>query len=152
MKREALIIFIKNAVPGKTKTRLAQSIGDDNALAVYRILLEHTHRITSGLTCATFVFYSDAIMPQDCWQQSGCRQCLQQGNDLGERMRNAFQSVFEQQYQKVVIIGSDCYELTSEILQQAFIKLNTTDVVIGPAKDGGYYLLGIKAISSGQHS
>src|SRR5690606_37115102 len=69
----------------------------------------------------------------------------QKGNDLGERMLNAFSQNLRN-YDKVIIIGSDIYELKTEHIEQAFHKLNNHDVVIGPAKDGGYYLLGLKSL------
>ena len=72
---------------------------------------------------------------------------MQNGNDLGERMYNAFKSGFQKRYKKIVIIGTDIYDLNSEIIEEAFAKLEKSDFVIGPAEDGGYYLLGMKSMS-----
>jgi len=70
----------------------------------------------------------------------------QHGNSLGERMNNAFNNVFEKKYSKAIIIGTDCPALTEKVINDAFEKLNNYDVVIGPANDGGYYLLGMKKL------
>jgi len=71
---------------------------------------------------------------------------LQNGNDLGERMKNAFNVIFDKDYNQIAIIGTDCPELTTDILKDAFKTLKTTDLVLGPAHDGGYYLLGMKQL------
>ncbi len=144
MTNSALIIFIKNPVKGKVKTRLAATIGEREALMVYERLLDRTKKITLPLTMDKFVFYSDLIEKNDSWNETGYHKKLQMGNDLGERMANAFRELFEAGYQSVCIMGSDCYELETRDIQEAFNQLKTNDFVIGPAKDGGYYLLGMK--------
>ncbi|MDZ4847332.1 MAG: TIGR04282 family arsenosugar biosynthesis glycosyltransferase [Chitinophagales bacterium] len=148
MNKSALLIFMKNPVLGKVKTRLAKTIGEAKALEVYHLLLEHTFKITTSVSCDKFIFYSDHVEQNDNWGKNGHHQELQEGNDLGERMQNAFSHVFVQDYDKAIIIGSDCYELTSEMIEKAFNALDTRDAVIGPAKDGGYYLLGMKSMHS----
>jgi rSAM/selenodomain-associated transferase 1 len=140
-----LIIFVKNAEPGKVKTRLAISIGDEAALAVYKRLLQYTRAITSKVNARRFVFYSSQIEDHDGWDHSTYEKQLQSGKDLGERMANALSRVLLK-VDMAVIIGSDCLELTSAIIDDAFAALERFDVVIGPARDGGYYLLGIKQI------
>ena len=142
---ELLLIFIKNPQLGKVKTRLAASIGDQKALEVYRKLLSKTHQATSSLSCARQVWYSNFIEEDDCWAPGDYQKCLQQGSDLGDRMKNAFRQAFEDGYQGVVIIGSDCPDIKPEILKQAFTQLSQRDVVIGPSRDGGYYLLGMSS-------
>jgi uncharacterized protein len=141
MYKNALIIFVRNPVLGKVKTRLAATIGNEKALQVYIHLLQHTKSITQNLLVAKFVFFSDEINDNDIWK--GYEKRSQSGNDLGERMENAFEELFAAGYKNICIIGSDCYELTTEIIEEAFEKLNSIDVVIGAAKDGGYYLLGM---------
>lgn len=143
MIRNHLIIFVKNRIPGKTKTRLAKSIGDTAALQVYDQLLEHTHSVTAPLNYQKWVFFSEYLEEKSLWQQ-GYQAEVQQGNDLGERMHRAFEKCFSEGAQRVCIIGSDCFELTSGHLQQAFESLKKHDVVLGPAADGGYYLLGLQ--------
>lgn len=141
----ALIIFVKNAVYGKVKTRLAAALGDTKALDIYRTLVAYTHRITSLLPHDKYVYYSDFVEPDDLWNHTFLKR-QQQGADLGMRMKHAFQQVFNEGYERVVIIGSDCLELSTEIIEQAFAALEKNDAVIGPATDGGYYLLGLTAM------
>lgn len=145
--KSALIIFVRNPELGKVKTRLAKSIGDENALFIYKQLLERTYEITSDLSCDKFVFYADEINHDDLWKNEIYKKRLQSGEDLGGRMRGAFNALFEEGYEKVIIIGSDCYELTTSILEDAFKRLEQADFVLGPSTDGGYYLLGMKAMN-----
>jgi uncharacterized protein len=138
--KSALIIFVRNPVLSKVKTRLAATTGDEKALLVYKYLLQYTQSITKDLPVTKFVYYADFINENDLW--NGYEKKIQQGNDLGDRMKNAFAALFTEGYRKVCIIGSDCYELSGAIIIDAFENLKTTDVVIGPVNDGGYYLLG----------
>ena len=142
----ALIIFVRNLEKGKVKKRLAQSIGDDKSLEVYKYLLEYTKDLTISCKYNLFVFYSDYIHVNDVFDDNIFSKHLQEGNDLGERMLNAFKKIFDLGLKNICIIGSDCYELQTEILQQAFDKLHETDIVLGPSKDGGYYLLGMNKL------
>lgn len=141
-----LIIFVKNPVRGKVKTRLAATVGEERALAVYEQLLARTREITQGLPCPKTVFYSDAIAPGDSWDEAVYQKQVQQGNDLGERMQEAFAYAFAAGFRSVCIIGSDCHELTEEMLEEAFAGLGEHDVVVGPSTDGGYYLLGMREL------
>lgn len=141
--KEAQIIFVRQPQLGKVKTRIAAAVGNNAALAIYKKLLQHTYEITSPLSCAKFVFYADAINNNDLWND-GYQKLLQANGDLGMRMKAAFKYLFEKGYNRICIVGSDCYELTPAIITNAFYLLKTHDVVIGPAKDGGYYLLGMK--------
>ena len=146
MTKNALIIFVKNPVEGQVKTRLAKTIGNSAAVTVYQQLLLHTFLITKNLTVDKFVFYGDYINENDLWLSSVYQKQQQQGLDLGERMNNAFDVVFNLSYDKAIIIGSDCYELTQQIIEEAFDDLIINDTVIGPCNDGGYYLLGMKQL------
>jgi rSAM/selenodomain-associated transferase 1 len=141
--KTALIIFVRNPVLGKVKTRIAQTAGDEAALQIYRQLLQHTSAITTKVDADKFVFYSDKIEQEDNWENEIFNKQLQTGSSLGEKMSNAFQLLFNKGYNHIAIIGSDCYELTAEIINHALGSLNSFDTVIGPAKDGGYYLLGM---------
>ncbi|GEO09616.1 TIGR04282 family arsenosugar biosynthesis glycosyltransferase [Segetibacter aerophilus] len=142
----ALIIFVRNAEKGKVKTRLAKDLGDEKTLQVYKFLLQYTRDIAISCNCSHFIFYSSYVHVNDVFDDDLFTKFVQEGADLGERMMNAFKKVFDLGCKKVCIIGSDCYELQAEILNEAFDKLATTDVVIGPASDGGYYLLGMKQL------
>lgn len=145
----ALIIFVRNLEKGKVKKRLAESIGDDKSLQVYKYLLEYTKNVTMGCKCNLFVFYSNYIHIGDIFDDHIFSKHLQEGNDFGERMMNAFKKVFDLGHKNVCITGSDCYELQTEILEEAFEKLYENEIVIGPSADGGYYLLGMNKLRPG---
>ncbi|KAB7731468.1 DUF2064 domain-containing protein [Rudanella paleaurantiibacter] len=140
----SLIIFVKNPVPGTVKTRIARTVGNERATAVYRHLLAHTQQISRMLPWKRLVYYGDFINSADGWM--GYHKRLQTGQDLGERMHNAFAEQFAAGAKRAVIIGSDCLTIQPDHLKQAFRALDTTDVVIGPATDGGYYLLGMNRL------
>ncbi len=142
--KNALIIFVRNPELGKVKTRLATGIGDEKALLVYKHLLQHTHNITTNVAATNFIFYTNYVNEKDIW--IGYKKKLQHGNDLGERMLAAFNELFNAGYNKVCIIGSDCVELNTSIINNAFESLENSDLTIGPVADGGYYLLGLKKI------
>ncbi len=141
-KSDTLIIFVKNPIPGRVKTRLAKDIGDEKAVWVYKKLLDCTLEAVKPLDVSKSVWYGDELNHDDLW--NGSQKHLQHGNDLGERMSNAFRQAF-QESNKVCIIGSDCPQLSSEIIENAFRTLKDHDFVIGPAIDGGYYLLGMRS-------
>lgn len=146
MSKNLIMVFTRNPELGKVKTRLAKTIGDASALKVYEYLLEHTHDTLLQLDIDKAVYYSVAIRQNDLWNSNDFQKHLQQGDDLGFRMKNAFETAFKNQYDKVVIIGSDLLDLTTTHINEALNKLDTNDVVIGPAQDGGYYLLGMKTL------
>lgn len=142
--KNALIIFVRNPVLGKVKTRIAEAIGDDEALRIYKILLQHTHDIALPVAADKYVFYSDHLQLNDVWEEDTFYKYLQAGKTLGDKMKDAFRRMFEKGYQNVLIIGSDCYELSTSILEAGFEALQDHEAVIGPARDGGYYLLAAK--------
>lgn len=144
--KELLLIFIRNPILGKCKTRLAASVGDRNALDIYNVLLLHTQKITQGLAVDKWVCYSDYIEENDVWRSPEYQKKLQQGQGLGNRMANAFIDGFSKGYKKIIIIGSDMYDLDQKEIEAAFSTLETNDYVLGPAMDGGYYLLGMKTL------
>ena len=144
----AIIIFVRHPEIGKVKTRLAKSIGDEKALQIYKKLLQHTLDITSAVEAAKFVFYTEEIQEQDLWSKPNYTKCKQDGTDLGERMKNAFSFVFSKGFTHLVIVGSDCYQLKSNTIELAFSHLADNDFVLGPAVDGGYYLLGMNRLYS----
>ena len=146
MNKKLLLIFTRNPELGKAKTRLAKTVGDETALEIYKFLLEKTRDIALQVNTDKAVYYSVKIREQDMWHKDNFQKHQQQGEDLGIRMKNAFQNGFEAGYQKVMIIGSDLYDLTPNDIEVAFQKLETNDVVLGPAEDGGYYLLGMNSL------
>lgn len=141
-----LLIFTRNPELGKAKTRLAKIVGDKTALEIYKFLLDKTKEVTSKVTSDKAVYYSVKIRENDIWDANSYQKHQQVGEDLGIRMLNAFKNSFDAGYKKVMIIGSDLYDITSENIENAFDQLNSNDVVLGPAEDGGYYLLGMNAL------
>lgn len=144
--KNLLLIFTRNPELGKCKTRLAAAIGDTPALAIYNFLLEHTATITKNIQATKIVYYSETIWEKDIWDCQIFQKKIQRGTDLGIRMKNAFNEGFEAGFEKIIVMGSDMFDLTPNDLSQAFSELNNADVVIGPATDGGYYLLGMKTL------
>lgn len=142
--RNLLLIFTRNPELGKGKRRLAADVGDEAALAIYQFLLDHTVKITNGLYAEKLVYYSEEVWENDIWDNKKYGKKAQQGKDLGERMANAFLDGFQNDFEKIIIIGSDMYDLSQDDLEEAFKALDTHEAVIGPAEDGGYYLLGMK--------
>ena len=138
-----LVVFVKNLIKGKVKTRLAKTIGDQEAYRVYEKLVSITEKSASGSNCKKEVWYSDYIDHEDLFDKTIFKKRLQNGENLGQRMKSSIAKGFDEGYGKVVIIGSDCPDLSTEIIEEAFEQLNSNDVVIGPSPDGGYYLLGM---------
>lgn len=140
-----LLTFIKNPIKGKAKTRLAATVGDDEALRIYKELLKHTRQIATNIPVNRYLFYAFFIDKNDDWSNDDFQKFLQIDGGLGDKMKDGFQKVFADGNQKVIIIGSDCASLTPEIVLDAFQQLDNHDFVIGPADDGGYYLLGMNS-------
>ena len=147
-KENLIIIFTRNPELGKVKTRLAKTVGEESALNIYKYLLNHTEKTIRNIKSDKAVYYSVKIRDNDIWDNSIYQKHLQQGDDLGIRMLNAFDNAFQNNYKKVITIGSDLFDLQPKHIEEAFKKLEDNDVVIGPAKDGGYYLLGMKFLNS----
>jgi len=146
---KALIIFVKNLQKGKVKTRLAKTAGDEKAFAIYLYLLRSTYHIAAQANCDKYVFYADYIEENDPLCNPAFHKRLQKGEGLGERMSHAFSQMFKAGYQQVAIIGSDNMEITPLIIHHAFEQLHSSDLVIGPSKDGGYYLMAAQAFHAG---
>jgi len=145
--RRLLVILTKNPEAGHVKTRLAQTIGDDKAIEIYEILRHHTACVAEQIDADRMVFYSRFIPDSDLFITDHFSVRKQEGDDLGERMLHAIKSGFGCGYRHVVLIGTDCYELKPAILEKAFSALDGSEAVIGPATDGGFYLIGMnKAI------
>lgn len=143
MSEELVIVFVKNIRLGKVKTRLAKTIGDQAASEVYNELVHVTEKATANLNTDIRIYFSDAIV-DTLWH--GEHKVIQHGNNLGERMENAFIDGFNDGYKKVVLIGSDLPDISTEHINAGLQALNTVDVVFGPANDGGYYLVGMSRL------
>ena len=143
-----LIIMAKAPVPGQVKTRLIPTLGQENAAKLYRTLLrETTGKMLESRICPMQIWCHPNVEHPDFLglEQQGASLFQQQGNDLGERMHHALAQAL-QISTSVVVIGCDCPLMTPEFVQTAFADLSgeTFDAVLGPAEDGGYYLLGLK--------
>ena len=145
-KSRLLIVFVRNPAKGRVKKRLAVSVGEEAALQIYQQLLEGLAAVLREIEVQQEVHYSDFIPEQDLW--GGKEKRLQEGEDLGERMAGAFQKGFQEGYRQIVLIGSDLPYLSPQDLQAAFSALDKHDYVLGPAEDGGYYLIGMKSLNS----
>jgi rSAM/selenodomain-associated transferase 1 len=137
---------MKNPERGKVKSRLAAAIGEDLAVSVYKNLVKG---MLSTLKAGAFPLYvcfypKDAQKPLTNWLGARYRYIPQKGKDLGERMKNGFMEAFSMGHKRVVLIGSDIPDLSLELIVEAFTSLKKKDAVIGPALDGGYYLIGFK--------
>jgi rSAM/selenodomain-associated transferase 1 len=143
-KKNLLIVFVKNLIAGKVKSRLALTIGYNSALFIYQDLMQQIHEVVADLPFEKQVAYATSIEKDDIWPSETFDKVEQQGKDIGDRMYNAISKGLESGYENVILIGSDIINLKSEIIFDAFNKLKQSEMVIGPAKDGGYYLIGLK--------
>ena len=142
----SLIIFVKNPELGKVKTRLASSVGDEMALSIYKRLMHHTAIVAKESNAKSLVFFSEQIPPNDpIWEKDQFDYYQQHDGSLGDRIEAAFEVALAK-YDKAIIIGSDCPGINPALIEEAITALDQHDVVIGPALDGGYYLLGMSAL------
>jgi rSAM/selenodomain-associated transferase 1 len=149
MKKTAIIIFIKNPDLGRVKKRLAKTVGDETALKVYKEMLDHAKMITRSLSTDKYLFYDRITDINDSWPNDIYQKEVQSGKDMATRIHNAFKAVFDKGYEHVVIIGSDCLELDERIIRLAFRQLDHFDTVLGPTRDGVFYLLGMNEFYPG---
>ncbi len=147
MEKAGLIVFVKTPLAGEVKTRLAADIGNEKALNVYWQLLELTKNIALQFDGAKMIWSNKDWAGQvNYWPKDSFEFYLQKGVDLGEKMSNALAFHFEEGFSKLMLIGSDCPEISISILNEAIKALDQHDLVIGPAKDGGYYLIAMKNV------
>ncbi|NEP81957.1 MAG: glycosyltransferase [Okeania sp. SIO3B3] len=152
MEHQQLIIFTRYPEPGKTKTRLIPALGAEGAANLQGQMTETTvkkaNKLFDLMSLSVEVrFVGGDLQLMKNWLGSDLKYQEQGMGDLGERMARAFQSAFNQGMKSAIIIGIDCPSLTPEIILQAFTKLTQSDVIIGPATDGGYYLIGLRKIT-----
>ena len=146
--KTALIVFVKNIGYEPVKSRIGHEVGSHMADAIYGELLQATRQLCGGLSHDIHVYYSHHIDYNDEWTGIAYARHLQaQEPDLGRRMKAAFEDLLPL-YQKVAIIGSDCPYLSPAFIDEAFVALDTVDVVLGPSNDGGYYLLGMQSMTA----
>ncbi len=142
-----LIIFTRYPEPGRTKTRLIPKLGAEGAANLQRQMTEHTLEqvriLQQQISISVEIrFAGGSLQLMRNWLGDEWIYHPQDGDDLGEKMARSLTNVFAQNCQKAVIIGTDCPDLDANILGHAFQSLDNSDIVIGPAEDGGYYLIG----------
>lgn len=141
-----LIVFLKNPQLGKVKTRLAADIGDELALKAYQKMTAHTLEVSQESISDVTIYWSHHLPAELRSNLGGFRQKVQAQSDLGHRMQSAMAQ--ELKLGATAVIGSDCLALSSLVINEAFDQLGRHDVVIGPAMDGGFYLLAMKEMHS----
>jgi uncharacterized protein len=138
---KCLIIFIKNPIIGKVKTRIAKTTNDAIALEIYQKLTAKTKEITDSLSdIVKYLYYDNFINKEDNWDNIDYKKQLQLQQNLGKRMKSALDKAADN-YPYRGIIGSDCPDLTKEIIESGFELLREYDFAIGRAEDGGFYFL-----------
>ena len=143
--KKCIIIFLKYPEVAKVKTRLAKSIGKENAVELYKnFILDILNKLNNLNSEICIYFYpKDKAFQLKSWL-GNYEYCAQEGNNIGERMKNAFCNQFNKGFHSVVILGSDLPDIDPKLINDSFNLLNKNDVIIGPTFDGGYYLLGLK--------
>jgi hypothetical protein len=142
-----LLFFVRAPVAGRVKSRLASSLGDDAAVELYQcFVLDLLATIDAGgFPCSIFLHPPDARDSVAAWLGGHRHYRAQTGADLGSRMENAFRAVFASGVARAVLLGSDVPDLPGVVIAEAFAALQSHDAVIGPAADGGYYLIGFRS-------
>jgi uncharacterized protein len=146
---DCLIIFARYPTPGLAKTRLIPALGALGAVQIYRQLAEHTVAQAKALQgqrrLAIAIYYTGAeASVMAAWLGEELTYLAQSDGDLGDRLTAAFQTAFDQGYDTAIAIGTDCPELDAITLDQGFAALQDHPLVLGPANDGGYYLIGLR--------
>jgi len=138
--KTCLVVFGREPIPGKVKSRLATGIGPEAAARVYATVLEHT--LETARSSGARVVLSLAEEPSGSWARNLVVPVeVQRGSDLGDRMDDAFARRFSEGEGRVVIVGSDCPWILATHIAKASANLGGVDVVLGPATDGGYWLV-----------
>ncbi|MEW6333855.1 MAG: TIGR04282 family arsenosugar biosynthesis glycosyltransferase [Thermodesulfobacteriota bacterium] len=149
MTRRCLILFVKSPEAEGVKSRLAAVIGEEKARALYRHfvvdLLATLDRVGEGHRLTIFFHPPEHRSILETWLGHDRIYEPQQGNDLGERMRDAFERCFAEGFETVVLVGCDIPDMPGEIVRAGFAELESADAVIGPSRDGGYYLIGFRS-------
>lgn len=147
--RDCVLVFVRAPEAGRVKTRLAARLGPDAALRVYRRLAEHAlaqaRALGPDVEVRVHFTPADAEAAVRSWLGEGVTYLPQLDSpDLGARMHEAFMEAFEDGFTRVVVVGSDLPELSADLLRRALDLVDRHRVVIGPARDGGYWLLGMR--------
>jgi rSAM/selenodomain-associated transferase 1 len=146
MSKERLIVFVKAPRPGLAKTRIAKTAGSQRAVAIHRELVDAVLGGIGSLPAVELRFMPDDAEPEiRPWVQDGWTSRPQGSGDLGARLARAFAEAFAAGAECVAIIGSDCPEVRTSDVRSAWAELRTHDLVVGPAIDGGYWLIGLRS-------
>lgn len=146
MPRTRLIVFVRAPRAGTVKTRLAEAVGPEAACEAYRRLVQAVLRQVSSLPNVELRYAPDDAAAEIApWLRAGWVARSQGPGGLGQRLETAFAEAFASGHQRVVVIGSDCPEVTGRDIKAAESFLADHDLVIGPARDGGYWLIGLRA-------
>jgi len=164
MRPNVLLYFVKYPTPGKVKTRLAKTVGDQEAARLYSELAEKNFEVIASLyqrnICDLVIVFDPPEKREDFkrWLSLSCEYLPQCGGGLSEKLKHAFGEAFsakggsasggQKGGKRVMALGSDTLGLTADIIQQGFEALQSNDVVVGPAEDGGYYLIGLSHFQS----
>ena len=149
----ALVIFAKAPIPGEVKTRLCPPLTPDEAATLHgSFVLDILERTKLAVAKLQLPFHrylacapsSDLVFFKIMEERQGVRLLDQVGEDLGQRMHRTFVDLFARGYKQVIIVGTDVPTLPLSVYQEALAMLGRSDVVLGPALDGGYYLIGLK--------
>ncbi|MEM7147382.1 MAG: TIGR04282 family arsenosugar biosynthesis glycosyltransferase [Verrucomicrobiota bacterium] len=156
MEKRVVLVFLKYPEAGRVKTRLAVEVGDGEAVRIYGEMVGRVLGLLAGLEGVSVWVCFDPAERADALREwvgglvgdatRSWEFLVQAGGDLGERMRAAVSAAKEAGFGRVVVVGTDCVELTGEVIGQAWDLLDETDVVFGPATDGGYYLVGMTEV------
>jgi uncharacterized protein len=144
MGKRCLLLFCKYPDIGKVKTRLAIDVGEIKALELYKCMVEDQIKTVKQLDMSIIICYDpkESGVSMMKWLGPGLLYYAQTGLDLGKKLENAFYYAYSKGFSDVAVIGSDSPDLSVEMINESFDLLDTTEAVIGPASDGGYYLLG----------
>jgi len=145
----SVLLFVKSLERGKVKSRLAARLGEELTLDLYRSFVLDTVEALTSADASLRIYYYPADSGENVanWIGKGFVFAPQRGEDLGERMRNAFADSFSEGLERALLIGSDIPDLNIAVIGDAFSSLENSDAVVGPASDGGYYLIGFRKSS-----
>ncbi len=148
---DRLIIFTRYPEAGKAKTRLIPALGAEGAAALHQQMTDHTLVQVQALQfqhplCVEVRFAGGDRDLMQRWLGTDLMYTVQGEGDLGDRMARSFQSAFNSGVDRALIIGTDCPDLDAPLLERAFRELQHHDLVLGPASDGGYYLIGMRRL------
>ena len=141
---KSILFFVRYPEKGRVKTRLETHLDQDKILSLYRCFVEDILSTLHRMEYPVSVCYwpPERVVDMQAWLGSSLAYCPQKGEDIGQRMQNAFTNAFANGVDHAILLGSDFPDLDPVILDQAFDALSQNDVTLGPAVDGGYYLIG----------